>query len=145
MDILVICLEGGLSLPAALKRVSSELKMVHPALAAELGIVQREIQLGRTSGEALRKMGERSDLEEVRSLASVILQSERLGASLVKSLRVHADTLRVKRQQRAEELAQTAATKMLFPTVLFILPAMFVVILGPAVIHIAQVLGRIGY
>ena len=145
MDILVICLEGGLSLPAALKRVSSELKTAHPALAAELGIVQREIQLGRTSGEALRKMGERSDLEEVRSLASVILQSERLGASLVKSLRVHADALRVKRQQRAEELAQMAATKMLFPTVLFILPAMFVVILGPAVIHITQVIGRMGF
>lgn len=145
MDILVICLEGGLSLPAGLKRVSSELKMAHPALAAELGIVQREVQLGRTSGEALRKMGERSDLEEVRSLASVILQSERLGASLVKSLRVHADALRVKRQQRAEELAQTAATKMLFPTVLFILPAMFVVILGPAVIHITQLFSRMGF
>lgn len=145
MDILVICLEGGLSLPAGLKRVSSELKMAHPALAAELGIVQREVQLGRTSGEALRKMGERSDLEEVRSLASVILQSERLGASLVKSLRVHADALRVKRQQRAEELAQTAATKMLFPTVLFILPAMFVVILGPAVIHITQIFSRMGF
>jgi tight adherence protein C len=145
LDILVICLEGGLSLPAALKRVSSELKMAHPALAAELGIVQREIQLGRTSGEALRKMGERSDLEEVRSLASVILQSERLGASLVKSLRVHADALRMKRQQRAEELALMAATKMLFPTVLFILPAMFVVILGPAVIHITQIVGRMGF
>jgi len=145
LDILVICLEGGLSLPAALKRISTELKMAHPALAAELGIVQREIQLGRTSGGALRKMGERCDLEEVRSLASVIVQSERLGASLVKALRVHADSLRVKRQQRAEELAQTAGTKMLFPTVLFILPAMFVVILGPAVIHITQIFGRMGF
>jgi tight adherence protein C len=89
-------------------------------------------------------MGERCDLEEVRSLASVILQSERFGASLVKSLRVHADTLRMKRQQRAEELAQTAATKMLFPTVLFILPAMFVVILGPAVMHLIQVFAKLG-
>src|SRR5205823_215033 len=92
LDVLVICLEGGLSLPAGLKRISSELHTAHPALAAELAIVQREVQLGRTSGEAIRKMGERCDLEEVRSLASVILQSERLGASLVKSLRVHADT-----------------------------------------------------
>src|ERR1051326_2623328 len=99
LDVLGICLEGGLSLPASLKRISSELRMVHPVLAAELAIVQREVQLGRTSGEALRKMGERTDLEELRSLASVILQSEKFGASLVKSLRVHADTLRVKRQQ----------------------------------------------
>jgi tight adherence protein C len=145
LDLLVICLEGGLSLPAALKKVSTELKTAHPALAAELSIVQREIQLGRTAGEALRKMGERSDLEEVRSLASVILQSERFGAGLVKSLRVHAEGLRVKRQQRAEELAQTAATKMLFPTILFILPAMFVVVLGPAVIHIIKVFARMGF
>ncbi len=145
LDILVICLEGGLSLPASLKRISTELRMAHPALAAELGIVQREIQLGRTSGEALRKMGERCDLEEVRSLASVILQSEKFGASLVKALRVHADTLRVKRQQRAEELAQQASTKMLFPTVLFILPAMFVVILGPAAIHLTKVFRGLGF
>jgi tight adherence protein C len=145
LDVLVICLEGGLSMPASLKRVSSELRMAHPVLAAELAIVQREIQLGQTAGEALRKMGERSDLEEVRSLASVILQSEKFGASLVKSLRVHAETLRVKRFQRAEELAQMAATKVLFPTVLFILPAVFVVVLGPAVIHVTQIFSRIGF
>jgi tight adherence protein C len=145
LDVLVICLEGGLSLPAALKRVSSELRIVHPALAAELAIVQREIQLGRTSGEALRKMGERSDLEELRSLASVILQSEKFGASLVKSLRVHAETMRVKRQQRAEELAATAATKLLFPTVLFILPAVFVVVLGPAIIHVGRSVAKMGF
>lgn len=145
LDVLVICLEGGLSLPASLRRVSHELRLVHPQLAAELALVQREIQLGRTSGEALRKMGERSDLEEIRSLASVIQQSEKFGASLVKSLRVHADTLRIKRQQRAEELAQAASTKMLFPTILFILPAMFVVILGPAAIHITKVFSRLGF
>jgi tight adherence protein C len=145
LDVLVICLEGGLSLQSGLKRVSTELRSAHPVLATELAIVQREIQLGRTSGEALRKMGERCDLEEVRTLASVILQSEKLGASLVKSLRVHSETLRLKRQQRAEELAQTAGTKILFPTVLFILPAMFVVILGPAVIHIMQVFAKMGF
>jgi tight adherence protein C len=144
LDVLVICLEGGLSLPASLKRMAGELRTAHAALATELNIVQREIQLGRTSGEALRKMGERADLEEVRSLASVILQSEKFGASLVNSLRVHADTMRSKRMQRAEEMAQTAATKVLFPTVLFILPAMFVVILGPAVIHVLQTFSRMG-
>jgi len=142
LDVLVICLEGGLSLSAGLKRVSTELRTAHPALAAELAIVQREVQLGLTSGEALRKMGERSDLEEVRSLASVILQSERLGASLVKSLRVHSEALRLKRYQRAEEKAAVAATKVLFPTLLFILPAVFVVILGPAAFRLIEMLGK---
>jgi tight adherence protein C len=89
-------------------------------------------------------MGERADLEEIRGLASVILQAEKYGASLVHSLRVHSEMLRVKRMQQAEEKAQQAATKVLFPTVLFILPAMFVVILGPALIHVAQILGRLG-
>jgi tight adherence protein C len=142
LDVLVICLEGGLSLSAGLKRISTELRTAHPGLAAELGIVQREVQLGRTSGEAIRKMGERCDLEEVRSLASVILQSERLGASLVKSLRIHSETLRLKRFQQAEEQAAVAATKILFPTVLFILPAVFVVVLGPAAFQLLEVFGK---
>lgn len=142
LDVLVICLEGGLSLSAGLRRVSTELRTAHPALASELAIVQREVQLGLTSGEALKKMGERSDLEEVRSLASVILQSERLGASLVKSLRVHAESLRLKRYQRAEEKAAVAATKVLFPTLLFILPAVFVVVLGPAAFRLIEMFGK---
>ncbi|MGB0067604.1 MAG: type II secretion system F family protein [Isosphaeraceae bacterium] len=142
LDVLVICLEGGLSLAAGLRRVSTELRTAHPALASELAIVQREVQLGLTSGEALKKMGERSDLEEVRSLASVILQSERLGASLVKSLRVHAESLRLKRYQRAEEKAAVAATKVLFPTLLFILPAVFVVVLGPAAFRLIEMFGK---
>ena len=142
LDVLVICLEGGLSLSAGLRRVSTELRTAHPALATELAIVQREVQLGLTSGEALKKMGERSDLEEVRSLASVILQSERLGASLVKSLRVHSESLRHKRYQHAEEKAAVAATKVLFPTLLFILPAVFVVVLGPAAFHLIEMFGK---
>jgi tight adherence protein C len=136
LDVLVICLEGGLSLPSALKRVAGELRTAHPSLARELNIVQREVQLGRSAGEALRQFAERTDLEELRLLASLILQSERFGASLVKALRVHADTLRQKRIFLAEEMAQKAATKILFPTVLCILPGMFVVILGPAAIQI---------
>jgi tight adherence protein C len=143
LDILVICLEGGLSLPGALRKVAGELKASHPLLASELNIVQREIQLGQSSGESLSHLGERSDLEEIRSLAAVITQADRFGASLVKSLRVHADTLRLKRQQRAEEMAQKAGTKILFPTLLFIFPAIFVVILGPAAIQIMDMLGKV--
>ncbi|HEX8202280.1 MAG TPA: type II secretion system F family protein [Isosphaeraceae bacterium] len=142
LDVIVICLDGGLSLPGALKRVASELRTAHPELALELNVVQREIQLGRSPGEALKQMGLRTDLEEVRNLASVIIQSERFGASLVKSLRVHADTLRLKRKQRAEELAQKAVVKVLFPTLLFIFPAIFVVILGPAAIQIMDTFSK---
>jgi tight adherence protein C len=139
LDVLVICLDGGLSLPGAIRRVTAELKTAHRALAAELAIVQREMQLGRPAGEALRGLADRTDLEEVRSLASVLLQSERFGASLVKALRVHAENLREKRLQRAEELAAQAATKLLFPTVLLILPCVFVVVLAPAVIQLMGV------
>jgi tight adherence protein C len=143
MDVLVICLEGGLSPPAALRRVAGELRTAHRLLATELTIVQREIQLGRATGEALRHFAERCDLEEVRSLASVVAQAERFGASLVKSLRVHADVLRSRRVQYAEEMAQKASIKMLFPTLFFIFPGIFIVILGPAAIQIAEMLSRI--
>ena len=133
LDVLVICMEGGLSLPGGLRRISSELRTAHPALAAELNLVQREVQLGRSPGEALLHLGTRTDLEEIRNLASVITQAERYGASLVKSLRVHAEILRLKRHQRAEEMAQKAAIKIMFPTLLFIFPTVFVVVLAPAV------------
>jgi tight adherence protein C len=138
LDVLVICLEGGLSLPGALRRISSELRVAHPTLAAELNLVQREIQLGRSPGEALQQVGIRTDLEELRNLASVVTQAEQYGASLVKSLRVHADTLRVKRQQHAEEKAQKATIFILFPTLLFIFPAVFVVVLAPAAFRFIQ-------
>jgi tight adherence protein C len=144
LDVLVICLEGGLSLPASVRRVADELRTAHPELALELNIVQRETQLGRTSGEALRGMGDRVELEELRSLASLIIQADQFGASLAKSLRVHAETLRDKRMQRAEELAQKAATKLLIPTILLIFPAIFVVILGPAGIHLFRTMRGMG-
>jgi tight adherence protein C len=142
LDVIVICLEGGLSLTGAIRRVSAELRTAHPLLAHELAIAQREVQLGRSTGEALRAFAERADLEELRSLASVIIQTERFGASLVKALRVHAETLRTRRLQQAEEMAQKAAIKVLFPTILFIFPGMFIVVLGPAVIHIANIFAR---
>ncbi len=143
LDLLVICLEAGLSLPASLRRVGAELRTAHALLALELNIVQREIQLGSSPGESLQKMGLRNDLEEIRSMASVITQSERFGASLVKSLRVHAENLRSKRQQYAEEMAGKAAVKVLIPTLLFIFPAVFVVILGPAAFQVFERLSEV--
>jgi tight adherence protein C len=138
LDVIVICLEGGLSLSGALRYVAEDLGTAHPLLADELNIVQREVQLGLTPGESLRKLADRADLEEIRSLASVIIQADRLGVGLCKSLRVHADSLRVKRKQRAEEMAQKAGTKILFPTILFIFPVLFIVILAPALIQITK-------
>jgi tight adherence protein C len=138
LDVIVICLEGGLSLSGALRYVAEDLGTAHPLLANELNIVQREVQLGLTPGESLRKLADRADLEEIRSLASVIIQADRLGVGLGKSLRVHADSLRVKRKQRAEEMAQKAGTKILFPTIIFIFPVLFVVILAPALIQITK-------
>jgi tight adherence protein C len=136
LDVLVICLEGGLSLFGAFRRMAGELGTAHPLLAAELTIVEREIQMGRSTGEALRAFGERADLEEIRRLASVITQSERFGASLVKTLRLHAETLRLRRMQYAEELAQKAAVRILFPTLLFIFPGLFIILLGPGLIQL---------
>ncbi len=142
LDVLVICLEGGLSLLAGFRRVSGELRTAHPGLAKELNIVQREIQLGRSTGDALRQFADRADLEELRSLASVIIQAEKYGASLVKALRVHADSLRIKRLQYAEEMGQKAGIKVLFPTLLFIFPGIFIVVVGPAIFGLMKTLGN---
>ena len=142
LDVVNICLEGGMSLTGAFKKVSVELNTAYPMLAAEFVIIQREVQIGRTTGEALRNCARRFDLEEMRSLASVVLQSEKFGASLVQALKVHAESLRVRRMQRAEEMAQKAAVKILFPTLLLIFPSLFVVILGPAVFDVMEMLSK---
>jgi tight adherence protein C len=142
LDMLVLCLEGGVSLTGALQRVTDELNAAHPLLGAEMELVQREMLLGVSIGEGLKKLADRADLEEMRNLASIVVQSERFGTSVVKALRIHADTLRQQRQQRAEEMAQKAAVKILFPTLLCIFPAIFIVILGPAAFQILAIFSR---
>ena len=139
LDVLIICLEGGMGMQGGVKRVADELGSAHPILGGELRIVDREIQLGRSPGEALSNLAKRSDLEEIQSLASVVAQSERFGASLVKSIRTHSDGLRHKRKQKAEEKAQKASTLILAPTLLFIFPAVFVILLAPAVYQVMGV------
>jgi tight adherence protein C len=142
LDLLVVCVEAGMSLPAALVRVTRELCTAYPMLAMELIIVHREIQLGATSGEALRRFADRFDLGELRSLSSVIRQAERFGASITNAIQVHADTLRHQRMEQARQRAQQAAVKLLFPTILCIFPAVFVVILGPAAYDIMEAFAR---
>jgi tight adherence protein C len=143
LDVIVICLDAGLSFQAALLRVHSELAAAFPLFAFELNIVLQEIQLGMSTGEALQRFAARSDMPEVRSLASVVIQSERYGASLTKALHTHARALRIKRAQAAEENGQRASVKILFPTILFIFPAIFIVILGPAMIQIAAMITKL--
>ena len=136
LDVMVVCLQGGLSLMATMSRVANELVTAHPMLALEFKIAERQMQMGQTAGEAIRGIADRFDLEELKGMAAVIKQAERIGASVAHALEVFAETLRLKRSQRAEEMAHKAAVKMLIPTVLCIFPAIFVVILGPAAIQV---------
>jgi tight adherence protein C len=142
LDMLVLCLEGGVSFHAAMQRVTDELHAVHPALGEEMSIVQQEILLGLSGGEALRKFAGRCGLPDVRDLSLVLLQSERYGAGLTKALRGFADNVRLQRQQRAEERAHKAGVKILFPTLLCIFPAIFIVLLGPAALQLSRLFAR---
>jgi tight adherence protein C len=143
LDIIIICLEGGLSLPEAIRRVTDELETVHPLLSDEFAIIQREMLLALSPGEALHKFAVRSDLSEVRTLASAALHAERYGVGMAQAMRIEVDAMRVERQQRAEEMARKAAVKILFPTMLFIFPAIFVVVVGPAIYGILDSFARL--
>jgi tight adherence protein C len=138
LDLLVACLESGASFQGALQRVTDELRVAHPMLGAEMSQVQREIELGAPPASAMRHFGERSGQEGVRALGTMIEQTQRFGTSLAVALRTHADMLRVRREQRAEEQANRVAVKILIPTLLFIFPAIFVVMAGPAAIQIYE-------
>jgi tight adherence protein C len=142
LDILSICLEAGMSLPASLARVSQELATAHPELALELAIVDRETRMGRGVGESMRSLADRFDLEELRSMSTVIVQAEKYGSSLSDAMEVFAASMRQKRMYAAETLAQQAVAKILIPTVICILPALFVVTMGPAAITIFRELSK---
>jgi tight adherence protein C len=139
-DLIVICMEGGLSLTGALRRVVGELRTAHPLLADELNIVQKKVQLGQPLAGALSNFAKRCDLQEIQTLASVVKSAEKFGSSMVKALLTYSETLRLQRQQRAEVMAQKASTKVLFPTLLFIFPSILIIILGPAAIQLLEVM-----
>jgi tight adherence protein C len=143
LDLLVVCVEAGISLDAAILRVAKELLTVHRELAKELMVVNRKINAGMAREEALRGMWERTGVEELRTLIASLIQSEKWGSSSARTLRVSSETLRRKRRQSAEKRAATAPVKMVLPLGLLIFPALFIVILGPAVLNIAaQFKGR---
>ena len=134
LDLLVICIEAGLGIDQATARATEELQLAQPALSDELGMVVLEQRAGRPRSEAWKNFADRCDVEAVRSLVSVLAQSEQFGTSIAKTLRVHSDGLRVKRRQEVEEQAAKTTVKLVFPLVLFIFPSIFLVTLGPAVI-----------
>ncbi len=144
LDMLVVSVEAGLGLNQALVRVSEEIDRISPVLSEQLGLVNLEIRAGTAREEALRNLAERTGLQDISSLVGMLIQTERFGTSVAQALRVHADTMRTKRRQRAEEAAAKTTIKLIFPLVFCIFPAMFVVILGPALIQIYQALQGFG-
>jgi len=136
LDLLVVCIEAGLGLDQAFMRVSQELRITHPELCGELDLVNAQIRIGRTRIEAMRELASRTGVDDIKALVAMLIQTDRFGTSVSQSLRVHADDMRMKRRQRAEEAAAKTPVKMVPPLVFFIFPALFVVILGPAIITI---------
>jgi tight adherence protein C len=138
LDLLVICVEAGLSLDQATARTAQELEKAQPALSDELGIVALEQRAGRARADAWKHLAERTDVDVIRNLVSMLVQAEQFGTSIGKTLRVHSETLRTKRVQEIEEKAAKLSVKLLFPLVLFIFPSLFLVVLGPAVLVMAD-------
>ena len=140
LDLMVVCVEAGLGLDAAIARVSSEIQFAHPELADEFDLVSLELRTGLSRSEALKNLSQRVDLEEVSSLVALLVQTDKFGTSVGQALRVHSDAMRVNRQLRAEELAAKLPVKLLFPLIMFIFPSLFVVIMGPGAIKIIRTL-----
>jgi tight adherence protein C len=140
LDLMVVSVEAGLGLDQAIQRVADELMLVHPELAEELRLVNLELRAGTARADALRNLANRTQVDDLSSLVTMLVQTDKFGTSVAQSLRVHSDTSRTKRRQRAEEAAAKTGAKMVFPLVLCIFPAIWVVTIGPAAIKFVQVL-----
>jgi tight adherence protein C len=140
LDLMVVCVEAGLGLDMTFKRVGDEVRPINKDLSEEFRLTNLEIRAGRARDESFKDMATRTGVPEIHNLMTVLVQTSRFGTSLAKALRVHADAMRIKRRQRAEEQAAKSTVKLIFPLVLFIFPAIFVVLVGPAAIQIAKVL-----
>lgn len=138
LDLLVICVEAGLGLDQALTRVSQEVAFAHPALSEELQLVTLETKAGRPRPDALRNLSLRTGVDDIRALVAVLIQTDRFGTSVAQALRVHSDSLRTERRQRAEEAAAKTTIKMVPVLVLCLFPAMFIVSIGPAAIALLR-------
>lgn len=140
LDLTVICVEAGLALDQAMMRVGQDLRHAHPELSDEFHLVNLEMRAGKPRAEALRNLVERTGVDDIRSLVGTLIQTDRFGTSVAQALRVHSDSLRTERRQRAEEQAAKTTIKMVIPLVLFVLPSIIFVTLGPAVIQLIRTL-----
>ncbi|MBX7104055.1 MAG: type II secretion system F family protein [Gemmataceae bacterium] len=138
LDLMVVCVESGLGLDAAMRRVTDEMKGHAKVLAEEFGLANLQLQMGRPRREVLHDLGVRTGVDDMRSLAAILIQADRFGASIAQALRVQSDSMRTRRKQIAEEKAAKTAVQLIFPLVLFIFPGIFVVLVGPAAIQIAK-------
>jgi len=141
LDLMVISMEAGLGLNAAMLKVCEELKSIHPDISTEFELANLEIRVGRERSEALRNLADRTGVEDLSSLVAMLIQADRFGTSIARAIRVYSDSLRTKRRQRAEQAAQKAAFKLLRPLGALLFPTMFIIILGPALLNIMDMLG----
>ncbi len=132
LDMLVVCVEAGLGLDQAMRKVAEEMKRTYRVIAEEFGLCNLQLQMGKTRSEALQDLGIRSGVEDLRQLASILIQADKFGSSIAQALRVQSESMRTRRRQLAEEKAAKTAVKLIFPLVLFIFPGIFVVLVGPA-------------
>ncbi|MBA2502267.1 MAG: type II secretion system F family protein [Pyrinomonadaceae bacterium] len=142
LDLLVVSIEAGLGLNAALVRVGEEMRIAHPEISEEFELTNLEIRVGRERDEALRNLAERTGVDDLQSLVAMLIQADRFGTSIARAVRIYSDSLRTKRRQRAEQAAQKAAVKLLLPLALFLFPTLFIVILGPAALNLIDTFGK---
>jgi tight adherence protein C len=142
LDLLVLCLEAGSSLDQAIVKASEELEVAYPALGDQLRILTSEMRAGKPRLDAFRGLAERTRVDDVRALVSMLVQTDKFGTSIAQALRTHAEVCRTKRRQRAEERAQKVGVKLVFPLVFCLFPALYVVMLGPAFIQFMRVFGE---
>jgi tight adherence protein C len=138
LDLLVVCVESGLGLDAAMRKVTDEMKDHAKTITDEFAMANMQLQMGRARRDVLHDLGMRTGVDDMRSLAAILIQADRFGASIAQALRVQSDAMRTRRRQIAEEKAAKTAVQLIFPLVLFIFPAIFVVLVGPAAIQISQ-------
>jgi tight adherence protein C len=143
LDMLVVCVEAGLGLNQALVRVADEIDHVSPVMSEQLALVNLEMRAGTPRDEALKNLADRTGLPDIRALVNMMVQTDRFGTSVADALRVHSETMRTKRRQRAEEAAAKTTIKLVFPLVLLVFPAMFLVVIGPSALAIYRTFSKL--
>lgn len=138
LDLMVVCVEAGLALDQAMRRMADEMRRSYPLIAEEFAMSNFQLQMGRPRHEVLHELGARCGVQDLRTLATVLIQADKFGTSVAQALRVQSDSMRIRRRQLAEEKAAKTAVKLIFPLVLFIFPGIFVILVGPAAVHMIR-------